>query len=72
MRLWSLLIYELYPEVSEKVAKTSMANFVKEDNMDSHCSRFEIDKGHNMYNPQVSPLNSNSDWGSVKDHPLNV
>lgn len=58
------------------MATTSVANFVKPDSIDSCCSGFEVqyttDKGHNMYNLQVSPLNSNSDWGSVTDHPLSV
>lgn len=53
-----------------------MASSVKPDNIDSCCSGFEMpyktDKCHNMYSPQILPLNSNSDWGSVTDHPLTV
>lgn len=44
--------------------------------IDSCCSGFEMQhttgKGHNRYNPQVSPLNSNSDCGNVTDYSLSV
>lgn len=44
--------------------------------IDSCCSGCEMSyatgKGHNIHNPQISPLNSNSDCGSVTDHSLSV